>query len=208
MSRETGRKAMRAITFIAFVAALLPLLNVRVRAHGDEDHGEKKAPAITTSANMLVRVARAGDYEVTLKHPPIAPDQETAARVFVTRFESNEFVGGAKLFFTLRGSGKSFEAAAAPGNTPGLYDLKLPPAPEGEYKLAARLEMCGTTQAIEYGALRVIVPPPAASSDSSRTLPLLITLGILFSLGLIGALIYRGARQARRDRIKGEAATA
>jgi len=208
MSRETGRKAMRAIMFIAFVAALLSLLNVRVRAHGDEDHGEKKAPAITTSANMLVRVARAGDYEVTLKHPPIAPDQETAARVFVTRFESNEFVGGAKLFFTLAGSGKSFEAAAAPGNAPGLYDLKLPPAPEGEYKLAARLEVGRTTQTIDYGALSVIVPPPAASSESSRTLPLLITLGILFSLGLIGTLIYRGARQARRDRVKGEAATA
>ena len=208
MNRETGMKAMRAIMFIAFVAALLSLLNVRVRAHGDEDHGEKKAPAITTSANMMVRVARAGDYEVTLKHPPIAPDQETAARVFVTRFESNEFVGGAKLFFTLAGGGKSFEAAAAPGNAPGLYDLKLPPAPEGEYKLAARLEVGRTTQTIDYGAVRVIVPPPAASSESSRTLPLLITLGIIFGFGLIGALIYRSARQSRRDRVKGEAATA
>ena len=38
------------------------------QAHGGEDHGDEKPAATQTNANVTVRVARAGDYEITLKH--------------------------------------------------------------------------------------------------------------------------------------------
>ncbi|MBA3242792.1 MAG: hypothetical protein H0T60_16330, partial [Acidobacteria bacterium] len=79
----------------------------------------------------------------------------------------------------------------------------------GDYTLAARVEVGGATQAIEFGTLQVApLPPPASASESSWARTALLALGALVGLGLLGLVVYRATAQARRDRIKGEAATA
>lgn len=210
MSRFLRTRKNILILALAAIAMAATLPSVEVRAHGGEDHGEEKAPAaVSTSANMVVRTARAGDFEVTLKHAPVEPDKETAARVFLTRFETNEPVQGANIAVMLAGVPMPVEATAVPGATPGLYDIKLPPVPEGEYKLAARIESGGATQTVEYGALKVApLPPPAAAESSTWARTALIALGVFLALCFVVAVIYRAISIARRDRFKGEAATA
>ncbi|MBA3438646.1 MAG: hypothetical protein H0T92_02090 [Pyrinomonadaceae bacterium] len=180
-----------------------------VYAHGGEDHGDEKAPVVSAGAGMVTRVARIGDYEVTVKHPSLAPDKELAARLFVTRFATNEPIGNAQVVITLIGEeGAPVEAAAYAGSTPGIYEVKLPPLPGGKYKLAARVRIGGETETAQYGAVEVAASPPAAvDSESGWARTALIVLGSLAGLGLAVTGVYRVLRSARRDRIKGEAAT-
>ncbi len=197
--------------FASVVAAvvILSMSVVTVFAHGTEDHGEKKPAVASTSANMVGRVMRAGDLEVMIKHPPIEPDKESSARVLITRFETNEPVEGANVSIMFIGAGGPVEVAAATGNTPGLYEAKLPPMPEGEYNLSARVETNGVTQGVEYGAIKVApLPPPAVDDESSWARTLLLALSALIGLGFVGVVLYRAVQSARRDHAKGEAATA
>lgn len=204
---NTKRKVVAAV--LAAFAIALTSSNVQVNAHGGEDHGAKKAPTVSTSANMVVRTAHVGDLEVTIKHPPVEPDKELAARVFVTRFETNEPVAGAKVFVVFTAGGMPVEATAELGNTPGIYEVKFPPMPRGDYTLAARVEVSSATQAVEFGTLQIApLPPPAAASESSWARTALLVLGTLVGLGFLGLVLYRATVIARRDRIKGEAATA
>lgn len=205
---NTKRKVMAAM--LAVFAVALTFSNVQVNAHGGEDHSEKKAPTVSTGTNMIVRAEHVGDLEVTVKHPPLELDKELAARVFVTRFGTNEPVAGAKVFVVFTTGGMPVEAAAEPGNTPGIYEVKFPPMPRGDYTLAARVEGGGATrQTVEFGTVQVApLLPPAAASESSWARTVLFVLGTLVGLGFLGLVLYRATVLARRDRIKGEAATA
>lgn len=196
---------MLATALAAFaLLLLLSATGATVFAHGGEDHGEEKASVVSTNGNMIVRTARAGELEVTVKHAPIEPDRETAtARVFVTRFDTNEPVGNAKvtLLFT-GGSGALVElTAAAAGSAAGMYEAKLPPFPRGEYKFSARVEGGGEEpHTAEYGALKVVpVPPAAAESGSSWARTALIVFGSLIGLCIVGIVLYRATRIARHN---------
>ncbi len=194
-------------TLIAFLFILTAPAQF-VFAHGGEDHGDQKAPVVSKGTNMIVRVARAGDLEVVIKDPPIEPDKETAARVFITHFATNEPVSGAKVVVVLLGS-TPIEVGAVPGTTPGMYEVKLPPLPQGQYKLAARIEHDGENETAEYGSLAVAPLPVSSSSDlATWARTALLILGGLTVLAVLGAFIYRLLPTTRRGRIKGEVAPA
>ncbi len=204
-----ARKKKFVLTVALAMFASLGAGSVAVLAHGGEDHSEKKAPAVSAGVGMVARVARVGDIEVVIKHPAVEPDKETAARVFVTRFGTNDPVGNAKVIIALEGGGSPIEATVAPSNTPGLYEVKLPPLPKGQYELSARVEMAGVVQTAQYGALEVAPPPPGSvESGASWARTALIGLALLTGIGLIGVVLYRAMGLAHRNRIKGEAATA
>ena len=209
MSRMAKTK-VRILTLVLLAIAALGW-SVTIFAHEGEDHGEKKSPTVSTSANMIVRAARVGDLAVTIKHPPVEPDKEVTARVPVTRFNTNEPVERAKIQTTFVSSEGSalFAASATPGNIPGLYEVKLPPLHEGKYKFAALVELDGTRGTIEYGLLEVTLPPRSVMrEESSWARTALVALVLIAGLASVGVLIYRAAHSIRRHRIKGEAATA
>ena len=210
MHQVLNTKARTLAAMLAAFATALAFSHVHVNAHGGEDHSEKKAPTVSTGTNMIVRAEHVGDLEVTIKHPPLEPDKELAARVFVTRYGTNEPITGAKVVLVFTAAdGIPVEAAAAPSNTPGIHEVKFSPMPRGDYTLAARVEVGGATQAVEFGAIKVApLPPPAAADESSWARTALLALGMLVGLGFLGLVLYRAAAPARRDRIKGEAATA
>ncbi len=198
------KRINRIVTAAASVLALLlstPSTTTTVFAHGGEDHGGEKAPAVSTTGSMVVRTGRAGDLEVTMKHAPIEPDKETAARVFVTRFDTNEPVANAKITLLFTGSGAPVEVkAGAAGNTAGMYEAKVPPFPQGDYKFVARVEGEGEPQTVEYGTVKVAPAPPAeAESSSTWAHAALIALGSLVGLGVIGFVFYRAAKIARHN---------
>ncbi len=209
MSVFRGKSASGFAIGALLVALLMPCATAL--AHGGEDHGEKQAPVVSSGTGMVAHTVRAGDLEVVIKHSPVEPDKEIAARLFLTNFATNEPVGGAKLVVVLTGeSGASVEAVAtAAGSTPGMYEVKLPPLSKGQYKLAARVDHGGKTETAGYGTIQVapqLVQPAGSVATWARTA--LIILAALIGLGLAGAIIYRMTRSEQHGRIKKETAAA
>ena len=206
------RKRLTALIMLLAIAALI-VPGATVFAHGGEDHGDQKPQTVSPGTNMIVHVARAGDFEVVIKHAPVEPDKEMVARVFVNRFDNNEPVTGTKPVITLTSdNGSPVELAAAAGTTPGMYEVKLPPLPKGQYKLSARVDYNGETKSASLSALEV-APQPAAAIGvvASWARTALIVLGLVVGIGLLGFMglvIYRAALASRRERIEEETAAA
>ncbi len=191
------------------LAITLSLLasSASVMAHGGEDHSEA-APVVQVGAGMQTRTARAGEWEVSIKHPVIEPDKEMVARVFVTRFETNEPIGGASVFLRF-GDGSVQEIAATAGATAGVYEVKLPPVPKGQYALTARVEAGNASETVQFGKVDVTTPPPAAiESSNSWARTGLIVLAALAALMVLGVVGYRLSQGRGRGGIKEEAVTA
>ncbi|HVF27081.1 MAG TPA: hypothetical protein VM943_02495 [Pyrinomonadaceae bacterium] len=198
----------RLAAILIIVAALTAVLPATSLAHEGEDHGESKAPAIAAGTGMVTRTARAGDWEIVVKHPTPEPDKETPARVFVTRFETNEPIANAQVSVVLTGAAAPVEAVATAGSTPGVYEVRLLPLPQGEYRLAAQVGANGRSQTAQYGAMQVAsVPPAQVGSSSGWARTALIALALLAALGLGGVVAYRFLRGARASRESRQAAT-
>jgi len=190
---------------LALSLALISL-STSVFAHGGEDHSES-APVVSVGAGMQTRTARLGDMEVTIKHPVFEPDHETTGRVFVTRFETNEPIEGARVFVVF-GDGSAQEVTATAGTTAGVYEVKLPPVPEGEYALTARVEIGNASETVQFGQVSVTTPPPAeVESGNAWARTGIIVLAALAALVVIGAVGYRVSQSSRRGRIEEEAVT-
>ena len=83
----------RTIFFTFNLMAMLILsvfFTAPIFAHGGEDHGDAKPAVTSNQKGMVARTARAGEFEILLKHSPLEPDTETAAKLFITRFATNE----------------------------------------------------------------------------------------------------------------------
>lgn len=196
------------VKVVILIIALLGT-NTMIFAHGGEDHGDKPAAVVATGPGMQTRTARAGDFEVMLKSLPIIPDKELTARIFVTRYATNEPVQGAQIAVTIGDGGTIPEIIATAGSTPGAYEIKLPPLPQGDYKLQARVTVKGDTQTAQYGVVKVAPPPPPPiESSTTWARRILVGLALLLGLGVIGILGYRLFGGVRRSRVKGEAVTA
>lgn len=203
----------KKIAAFSMLIVITTSLSSSVFAHGGEDHGDQKAPTVSAGTNMIVHVARAGDFEIVIKHAPVDPDKEMVARVFVNRFANNEPVTGAKPVIILTSDGSSpVELTATASSTPGMYDVKLPPLPKGQYKLAARVDSNGESKTASLSALEVAPQPVAATAViASWARTGLMVLGVIVGIGvigLIGVVIYRAAQTSRRERIEGETAAA
>lgn len=194
------------VNVVILIIALLGT-NTMVFAHGGEDHGDKPAAVVATGPGMQTRTARAGDLEVMLKSLPITPDKELTARIFVTRYATNEPVQGAQITVAIGDGGTIPEIVATPGTTPGTYEVKLPPLPQGDYKFQARVTVKGDTQTAQYGVVKVTLPPPSTiESSTTWARRILIGLALLVGLGIAAVLGYRLFGNVRR--VKREAVTA
>lgn len=194
-------RGVLAITLSLFASS------ASVMAHGGEDHGES-APVVQAGAGMQTRSARAGEWEVAIKHPIFEPDTETTARVFVTRFETNEPVERARVF-VMFGDGTAQEIAATAGATAGIYEVKLSPLPKGQYALTARVEAGNESETVQFGQIGVTTPPPAeVESSNTWARTGLIVLAALAALAALGVVGYRLSQGNRRGRMKEEAVTA
>ena len=203
------RFTTNVLSLLLAVIAALSMLSQTVSAHEGEDHGEAQAPVVSSGANISTRTTRVGEYEVTLKHPSLEPDKGTGARLFVTKYETNEPVNDAQLFVMFIGNGGApVEARGAAGSTAGVYEVSLPPLPQGSYRLVARVQINGANATADYGTVNVApLPPSAVESSSQWARTALLALAVLVALGLGGAVVYRFLKNARASRQSGQAAT-
>ena len=207
---NTGTLKLRnlAMTFLVVFAFLIN--GISILAHGGEDHGDEKPKVVSTGRGTITRTARAGDFEVTVKHSPIEPDTETAARLFVTRFETNEPFADAKPTVEITSKdGKTFEATEVKADAPGSYSFKLPPLPEGSYTILTRLSASGKTDTATFSSVAVEHPAAESVTDTawSWLKTALMILAAFVVLGLLGGLVFYAARYAKQDRaVSGEEA--
>lgn len=161
-------------------------------AHGDEDHGDKKS-VVVAGTGMIARIARVGDYEVLLKHPVLEPLHEQAARIFITRYTTNEAVNGAAVNLVIAGKGQApSKVTAKAAAKAGEYEITLPPLDVGAYNLTAEITINGTQGTASYGAVAIESPQVKVedSSGAGWLTTLWRALGVLL-MALIGVLSYR-----------------
>lgn len=189
-------------TFNLFATVIFSvLLAVPVFAHGG---AETEAPkAVANQAGTIMRVARAGELEVMLKHVAIEPDTASSAQLFVTKFATNEPVADAKPSIEITAAdGKTFEASEAKADAPGSFSFKLPPLPQGSYTILTRINAAGKTDTATFS--NVAVEHPASdSAESSATGSWLRTVAMVLAamviLGLFAGLVFFAPRFFKRE---------
>lgn len=191
------------MTLVLAVFSVMPVL-----AHGGEDHGETKPAAVSNQKGMITRTSRAGDFEVLLKNSPLEPDTEAAAKLFVTRFATNEPFADAKPTIEITSKdGKTYEASEVKTDAPGSYSFKLPPLPEGTYTVLAKLNAAGKADTATFSSVSVEHAEAESSTGSSswvRTVLMVLTAAVV--LGLFGGLMFYAFRFARSEQAGGEEA--
>jgi hypothetical protein len=165
---------------------------VQIFAHGGEDHGDQKPKATTSDKGTVTRTARLGEYELTLKHQFLEPDAASAAKLFVTKFKTNEAVdnAAAKIEIESAANGSVTEAAVEKTDAAGSYNIKISALPQGVYTVRAKLTYGGETDTATFSNVEVAPAPSAAENTLSRGRTALIAFVFALVLALFGGLIY------------------
>lgn len=185
------KKKLATALFLS--AAFWLLGNVaQISAHGGEDHGDAKPKATTNEKGMVTRTARLGEYELTMKHPFLEPDTATSAKLFVTKFETNDAVDKANAAIEIESANGSITAATIEKNdAAGSYNVKIPALPQGTYNIRARLTYNGETDTATFSGVEVKTPSVASSENGmSWARTALIAFVFALVLALFGGLIY------------------
>lgn len=183
---------------LIFLLAVVLTINVNARAHGGEDHSEQKAPVVQAGAGVETRAARVGDLEVTIKHQSVEPDKSSVARLFITEYATNTPVEAAQVRVRF-GDDTANEIAAMKTSSAGIYEVTLPPVPQGHYTLTARVESKTSSGDATFGQINVApraVESAANTASWARTI--LIAIGGLIALGILAFVGYRLVGNTRR----------
>jgi hypothetical protein len=202
------RVFMKGISLFLLLLAImiLPFSSVQqIFAHGGEDHGDQKPKATTSNKGTITRTARLGEYELTLKHQFLEPDMTTSAKLFVTKFQTNEPIETGNAAIEIESaSGSAMEAAIEKTETAGSYNVKIPALPRGTYTVRAKLTYGGETDTATFSSVEVAPMPAAAESTLSWARTALIGFVFALVLALFSGLIYFVWHFADGDSIKEE----
>lgn len=193
-----------ALGVVVVVFAVLGSSPVGVLAHEGEDHGDAGKPAVSTDTGEVVRVAKAQDFEILIKHEPPAPDVPTHARVYLTKAETNEAVEGADIVVILEGAGRDIRVPASSADPVGTYLADLPALAAGTYEFTIALTTGGETQSIGFGAYEVAAASattePASVSPTARVIgAVAIAIAALGMYSIVVFLWGRGTRRSQRE---------
>lgn len=182
----------------------------QIFAHGGEDHGEAKPKTTESTKGTISHTARIGDLEVMLKHPTLAPDAATDARLFITRFETNEALAGVNLALEIEAAnGATTPATVEKTEPPGSFNVKFPALPQGIYMIRANLTYGGETDTVTFSGVQVQNAPTASAENGAAWLSsvLLYLIGAVV-LGLFGILFYFVWRMADDKQVADETVSA
>lgn len=200
----------------ARLAALLCVLVIgsssgatRISAHGGEDHGDQKPKTETTDKGAVLRTTRLGDFEVTVKHPPLEPGTIAHGSLFVTRYATNEPVDAGNVQAALEAQGGSIsDVVVEKSATAGSYALDMPALPDGEYTLRVTLTAGGKASTATFSGVEVRNGAPAAGAAASWSGFLLTAMFLLVGTGLFAGLVYLAVRVAGRRPLREETVSA
>jgi len=205
LSEQLLARLVVLLCFVAFVSQAVP---TPVSAHGGEDHGDEKPTTETTAAGSVVRTTRLGEFELTLKHVPIAPATPAHATLFVTNYTSNEPVASGEIQIAIDGQDvPTANATVARSTALGIYSIDLPALREGEYTIRVTVTDGGKASSATFSGIQV--QTAAAVGQATSWPQILLTGGFLFvGIALFAALVFLSVKVARRRPITEEAVTA
>ncbi|MEJ7622360.1 MAG: hypothetical protein WKF34_00040 [Pyrinomonadaceae bacterium] len=144
-----------------------------------------------------------------IKHPAIEPDTATLARLFITKYSTNEAADKVTAVIEIESSGGAItQVAVEKVDAAGSYNLKIPALPEGSYTMRAKLTYGGETDTATFSGVTVAHPAvePATGMSWLRSgLMVLITAMVLALFAGLGYLVWRSADEGE---IRSESVTA
>ena len=202
---------MRSLATALLLSFALGLFGnaAQVFAHGGEDHGDAQ-PKVATTKGTVSRSTRLGEFEITLKTPVLEPDAATSAKLFITKFETNEAVADAVPTMEVESSGGTVtQVAVEKSDVAGSYNLKMPALAEGNYTIRASLKSAKGSDTATFSNVAVAhsEATDAATGGATSWLGtiLLFLIGAIV-LGLFGSLFYFAWRMATGEKRIGEEA--
>lgn len=187
-------RSLAATLLLSFMLALFGNA-AQIFAHGGEDHGAAKPKTETTDKGTVLHTTRVGDLEVMLKHERLTPDAGNAARLFVTKFETNEASADVAPVIEIEAAnGAVTQATVEKTETAGSFTVKLPPLVEGTYLMRAKLTHGGETDTATFSGVEITHQAAAIETGSSWTQTALIAVLFLVALALFGGLAYFAVR--------------
>jgi len=201
-------KLQRLLTALLMSAALLFFGSAaQILAHGGEDHGDEKAKVATTEKGTVSHTVRLGDLEIMLKHQTLTPDTATIARLFTTKFETNEAFAAVNPAIEIESAnGIITPATVEKTDNTGSFNVKIPALLQGTYTLRAKINYNGETDTATFSGVEV-APPSAETTGSGASwlnTALIYLVGAVV-LGLFGVLFYFVRRMANENQIGKEA---
>jgi hypothetical protein len=201
-------------TKFAIVFLLLVLIAggiSQVFAHGGEDHGDAKPKTETSGAGTVSHSSRLGELEVMLKHPDFAPDTATGAKLFITKFDTNQgFAEVSPAVEIESANGAVTNAKIEKTETPGVFSVAIPALPAGKYTVRAKLTHGGETDTATFSGVEVATAPAESIENGgmSWARTALIALIFLIVVGLLGGLAFFVLRVAAGEPLKEETVSA
>ena len=183
---------------------------IQVFAHGGEDHGAAKPKTETTDKGTVSHTTRIGDLEVMLKHERLIPDAGNAARLFVTKYETNEASADVTPAVEIEAAnGAVTPAAVEKTATAGSFTVKIPALLEGTYLIRAKLTHGGETDTATFSGVAVgRAPAVSAEGSSSQGKTALTAFFGLVGSALFGGMIYFAVRLIKNKPLREEAVSA
>lgn len=177
------------------VLAILLILSgnsFEISAHGGEDHGETKAKTETTDKGTVARSARLGELEVMFKHPLLLPDQPTAGRLFLTKFQTNEPFTEVSAEMEIESANNFITPVTVEKTaTSGVFTVKIPALSAGNYTVRTKLTHNGETDTATFSDVEIKNQPlPTDEGGMSWSRTLLISFVFSIVLALFGVLFY------------------
>lgn len=199
----------RVAAFLCVLAICSSAGATPISAHGGEDHGDQKPKTETTAKGAVLRTARLGDFEVTVRHPPLEPGVLTHGSLFVTRYATNEPIdaGNVQVAFDAQGgsiSGVTVEKSA----TAGSYALDVPALTEGQYTLRVTITAGGKTSTATFSGVEVHNEAAANGTVSSWSSFFLTAALLLVGISLFAGLVYLSVKVVGRRTLGEETVSA
>lgn len=194
---------------VALLLSVVVLLDGGSRAFAHGGEGDEKPQVQTTGKGSVTRSARIGDFEVLLKHSKLEPDTAMQGSLFVTKFETNEPVGGSDIIVEIESAdGSVATLPVEKTETAGSYKLMIPAVPEGTYTMRVKLTTGAKVDTASFSGVKF--EHPAAETSGSGTawlITILFVLSGIFVFGLFAGLVYFVWRWADREQVSDEAIT-
>jgi hypothetical protein len=172
-------------------------------AHEGEGHAIP-APSAPSVATLHTMTAASEQFELVVKHLPLAPRKPATLDVYLSDFDSNAPVTGATLQLSLRarrGGSELWSGVAVPSDAAGIYHASLAPADTGTFNLLVSVAAGERQDQFALAGVEVRLAGAAQPAGSAAPVrrPWQIGLWALAALGAL-ALLRLLRRLLRRRR--------
>jgi len=192
------KKVRKAVAgWLLLCSVLLLGSNSQVFAHAGEDHGDSQPKTAVSDKGTVSHTSRLGELELMIKHTAVEPDTATLARLFITKYSTNEAADKVTAVIEFESpSGAITQVAVEKVDAAGSYNLKIPALPEGSYIMRAKITYGGETDTATFSGVTVSHPAAEAATGMSwlrSTLMVLVSVVVLALFAGLGYFVWRFA---------------